>query len=101
MFTMLPRPRSSIRAPKVRVNAVAPGPVFTEGAFGNLAMAPELGQRIIDGVPMKRLGEPEEIANGVLFLHSMPYMTGECLTIDGGQWLNHPMFKLPDSIGGP
>lgn len=86
-------------APKVRVNAVAPGPVFTEGAFGNLAMAPELGQRIIDGVPMKRLGEPEEIAHGVLFLHSSPYVTGECLTVDGGQWLNHPMFKLPDHLG--
>lgn len=86
-------------APKVRVNAVAPGPVYTEGAFGNLAMAPELGQRIIDGVPLKRLGEPEEIAHGVLFLHAHPYMTGECMTIDGGQWLNHPMFQLPDHLG--
>jgi pteridine reductase len=65
--------------PRVRVNAVAPGPV---------AMAAETtsGQRadILARVPLGREGRPEDVAQAVLFLAQAPYVTGHSLVVDGG-----------------
>ncbi len=49
--------------------------------------------RTLDSVPLGRLGTPEEIAGLASFLFSdeASYINGECITMDGGQWLNqHP-----------
>lgn len=73
----------------IRVNAVAPGPIATPGLSG-LAGAPEQEEALLGGlaagVPMKRLGSPEEIAEAVLYLASdrSSYVTGSELYVDGG-----------------
>jgi NAD(P)-dependent dehydrogenase (short-subunit alcohol dehydrogenase family) len=79
----------------IRLNAVAPGPVKSEGATKNLFADPDLQQKIQDSVPLKRFGTPEEMALAVLYLASpaASYVTGDCLTIDGGQWLANGLFS--------
>jgi NAD(P)-dependent dehydrogenase (short-subunit alcohol dehydrogenase family) len=73
----------------IRVNSVAPGPTGTPGLSG-LAAAPEQAEALLGGlaagVPMRRLGTPEEIADAVLFLAGSrsSYMTGAELYVDGG-----------------
>ena len=74
----------------VRVNVVAPGNVLFEGgAWADKLAADRTGTlRIIEsGVPMKRFGTPEEIADTVAFLASAraSFITGACLVVDGGQ----------------
>ena len=72
----------------IRINAVAPGYVRTDMTKGGLEH-PEWGRVWLDMTPMRRVGEPEEIAQAVLFLASdaSSYITGEVLTIDGGYTL--------------
>ena len=73
----------------IRVNAVSPGPIATP-IFGKLGMAKEavdeLAGLILGRVPMKRLGQAEDIANAVAFLASpeASYITGVELNVDGG-----------------
>lgn len=71
----------------VRVNAVAPGTVETELTLG-LASSEELAALGRERVPLRRLGEPAEIAAAVAFLSSpaAAYVTGHVLVVDGG-WL--------------
>jgi NAD(P)-dependent dehydrogenase (short-subunit alcohol dehydrogenase family) len=73
----------------IRLNAVAPGPIMTEGAWTRLMAFPEAEEKTIDRIPLGRLGSPEELANLVTFLLSnlCPYQTGDCITMDGGEWL--------------
>lgn len=81
---------------KVRVNALAPGAVITKNASGNLGFANEEGQqRLLETIPARRFGTPEEMALAVLWLSSpaADYVTGECLVVDGGQWLSGGMFR--------
>ncbi len=74
----------------IRVNTVSPGPIQTP-LFGKTGLpqdvAEGLGTALIEMVPMKRLGQPEEIAKVVLFLASddSSYMLGADLAVDGGQ----------------
>ncbi|MBE7209808.1 MAG: SDR family oxidoreductase [Gluconacetobacter diazotrophicus] len=72
----------------VRINAVAPGYVRTDMTRGGLEH-PEWGKVWLDMTPMRRVAEPREIAEAVLFLASdlSSYVTGEVLTIDGGYTL--------------
>lgn len=74
----------------IRVNAIAPGPIERTGGAGKLFESAEQAKRTIQSVPLKRLGTPEEIANLATFILSekASYMNGECVTLDGGQWLN-------------
>lgn len=71
----------------IRVNAVAPGTIATELAR-NAVMADEASRhRIMSRTPMRRLGEPEEVADAVAYLLSdaSSYITGETLYVDGGR----------------
>ena len=71
----------------VRVNAVAPGTIATELALNAVLTSDEARARIMSRTPMKRLGEPGEIADVVAFLLSdaSSYMTGEIVVVDGGR----------------
>ena len=73
----------------IRVNAVAPGPIESPGAARQLWNTPEAVERIRRAVPAGRWGQPEEVANTVVFLASplSRFVTGETLTIDGGAWM--------------
>jgi 3-oxoacyl-[acyl-carrier protein] reductase len=68
----------------IRVNAVAPGTTLTERVRN--VRSPEESQKIADRVPLRRLGEPDDIADVVLFLASdaARYMTGTVLDVNGG-----------------
>ncbi len=80
---------------QVRVNALAPGPVVTEKASEHLGYAdPEVQERMAERIPLSRLGDPEEIADTAVFLASPAarWVTGECLVVDGGQWLVGNLF---------
>lgn len=70
----------------VRLNAIAPGPFPTEGAFSRLAIpgSEALGEK---RVPLGRYGRPSELADLAVYLTCAAYVTGECVTIDGGEWL--------------
>jgi NAD(P)-dependent dehydrogenase (short-subunit alcohol dehydrogenase family) len=71
----------------IRVNAVAPGTIATELAQRAVLSSDEAKQRIMSRTPMKRLGEPHEIADVCAFLISgaSSYMTGEIVYVDGGR----------------
>ena len=71
----------------IRVNAVAPGTIATELARNAVLGSEEARRRIMSRTPMKRLGEPEEIASVAAFLLSSAssYMTGEIVYVDGGR----------------
>lgn len=78
----------------IRVNAVAPGTIATELARAAVLGSEEARARILSRTPMRRLGEPSEIANVVAFLLSdaASYMTGEIVYVDGGRRvLNYTM----------
>lgn len=77
---------------KIRSNAIAPGPFPTEGAWtrllpGDLVKKFDPAQRI----PLKRVGEHQELANLAAYLMSdySGYVNGEVITIDGGEWLRN------------
>jgi NAD(P)-dependent dehydrogenase (short-subunit alcohol dehydrogenase family) len=71
----------------IRVNAVAPGTIATELAAKAVLTSDDAKQRILGRTPMKRLGEPREIADAVAYLASdaASYVTGEILVVDGGR----------------
>jgi glucose 1-dehydrogenase len=71
----------------VRVNAVAPGSIATELARNAVLTSDEAKARIMMRTPMKRLGEPSEIADAVAYLLSdaSSYVTGEIIVVDGGR----------------
>ncbi len=72
----------------IRMNAIAPGPFPTDGAASRLSPTASFESRM-DSIPMRRLGEHEELANLAAFLVSdyAGYINGDVITIDGGKWL--------------
>jgi NAD(P)-dependent dehydrogenase (short-subunit alcohol dehydrogenase family) len=73
----------------VRLNAIAPGPFPTPGAWERLVPRPELAREFETKNPLGRAGRHEELANLASFLLSdgAGYINGEVVTIDGGEWL--------------
>jgi len=71
----------------VRVNAVGPGTIATELAAKAVLTSDEARNKIMMRTPIKRLGEPGEVADVVAFLASdaASYMTGEIVMVDGGR----------------
>jgi 3-oxoacyl-[acyl-carrier protein] reductase len=65
----------------IRVGSVAPGFTHTEILA---AMRPEVLDKLTAPVPLKRLGQPEEIAHAVLFIFQNDFFTGRCIDVDGG-----------------
>ena len=75
---------------KIRVNAMAPGPVDTPGAAERLFPDPAIMEGIKRTIPLRRFATLEEVANAAAYLLSdyASYVTGEAFVIDGGQWLS-------------
>ena len=76
----------------IRVNAVAPGPIDTPLWRGNMT-SEEIKRKMAERsivIPMARLGTPDEVAAGIVFLLSREasYLTGHIMTIDGGEIMN-------------
>lgn len=90
----------------IRFNAIAPGPFPTKGAWdrllpGNLKEQFDLSKK----VPLKRVGEHQELANLAAYLVSdfSAYLNGEVITIDGGEWLKgagqfNLLEKIPEAL---
>jgi NAD(P)-dependent dehydrogenase (short-subunit alcohol dehydrogenase family) len=70
----------------VRVNVVAPGPIET-GMLNRFTGTAEKKAALVGGVPVKRVGKPEEIAQAILFVASdkASFMTGASIAVDGGK----------------
>src|ERR1700724_2774259 len=70
----------------VRINAVAPGPIET-AMLNRFTGSPERKAGLVAGVPLQRAGEPDEIANAIVFLASSKssFTTGQVLFVDGGK----------------
>jgi NAD(P)-dependent dehydrogenase (short-subunit alcohol dehydrogenase family) len=73
----------------ITMNAIAPGPFPTPGAWERLVPDPNLSQDLVDRIPLRRLGRHEELANLAAFLlaDETSYINGECVAMDGGEWL--------------
>ncbi len=73
----------------IRLNAIAPGPFPTKGAWERLVPTPEIAKAFETRNPLKRPGEHRELTNLVAFLMAdgSAYVNGDVITIDGGEWL--------------
>ena len=78
-------------APRVRVNAIGPGP-----SFANSRQTAEDFARQTGSVPLRRGPAPEEFGRAVRFLVDMPSVTGQMICLDGGQ---HLAWETPDVVG--
>ncbi|MFV1885469.1 MAG: SDR family oxidoreductase [Balneola sp.] len=84
----------------IRVNAIAPGPFPTKGAWSRLVPDKMIEKLFIKKIPMKRYGKHEELANLAIFLMSdlVPYITGESVVIDGGERLQAGQFNFINDL---
>lgn len=74
------RALARLLAPRVRVNAVAPGAVLLPDDW----TAAE-ADRLVSTTPLRRLGSPDDVTQAVLYLIDAPYITGETIIVDGGR----------------
>jgi len=81
-LAMLTRSLARDLAPEIRVNGVAPGAIL----WPDDGMSEKIRQKIVGKIPLGRAGEPEDIANTILFLVcDAPYITGQVIAVDGGR----------------
>ena len=81
-LSMLTKTLAKDLAPEVRVNGVSPGAIL----WPDEGMPEKIAETIIKQVPMKRVGDPTDIARTVLFLvKDAPYITGQIIAVDGGR----------------
>ncbi len=88
----------------IRCNAIAPGPFPTEGAWSALMPDPSMEEQHKKRIPSRRFGEHIELTNlaSYLLAEESGYVNGECVTIDGGEWLmggefNH-LTAMPSNV---
>jgi pteridine reductase len=74
------RSLARVLAPRVRVNAIAPGAVLLPDDWDQ-----ESRDRLIETTPLRRLGSPEDVARAVLYLVEADYVTGDTIFVDGGR----------------
>ena len=79
----------------IRVNCIAPGPLDSEGAAERLFPTPEIRERMLADIPQRRFTTLDDVVASALFLLSdeAGHITGETLTVDGGQALGQGMFR--------
>lgn len=65
----------------IRAASIAPGFIGTEMV---MAMKPEAREKLTGGIPLRRMGEPDEIARTVQFMLENDYLSGRCIDVDGG-----------------
>lgn len=82
---MLTRIGAVSLAPRIRVNAIAPGPVLKPET-----MSPSRWEAIGAAMPLQRTGSPQDVIAAMLFLIQSPYITGETLIVDGGWRFSNP-----------
>ncbi len=84
----------------IRVVAVAPGPFDSSGAADRLWPSRELEQKVRESIPLGRFATREEVADAAAWLLSdaAGYVTGECLTLDGGGWLGRGILGADEPI---
>jgi pteridine reductase len=69
-----------VLAPSIRVNAIAPGAVLLPDHWGE-----KTGERLSDTTPLRRLGDPQDVVDAMLYLLRAEYVTGETIVVDGGR----------------
>lgn len=77
-------------APRIRVNAIGPGPVIPHKGQSQAEF-----EQSVNSLLLKRNADPEQIAQGVLAILSMPSYTGQMLALDGGRHLEYPARRAP------
>lgn len=84
----------------IRLNAIAPGPFPTKGAWSRLVPDEDFEDKFLSKIPAHRYGDSKELANLAAFLMSdmAPYITGECVVIDGGERLAAGQFNFIDQL---
>jgi len=84
----------------IRVNAVAPGPIRTQGTDERLWVNESVVESVRRSVPLGRFGTPEDVAQAVRFLVSSHarYITGQVIPVDGGQWLGRGVMDLSGAV---
>lgn len=84
----------------IRVVAVAPGPFDSKGAADRLWPSEDLEERVRRAIPLERFATREEVAEACAWLVSeaASYVTGECLTMDGGAWLGRGILGNDEPI---
>lgn len=87
MLATLTRMAASEFAPRVRVNAVAPGAVLAPAGESQSYL-----ERLVTDIPLRRTGSPADVARAVRFLLAEPFITGQILYVDGGQHLKGRMY---------
>lgn len=70
-----------LAARNITCNAIAPGMIATDMTE---VLSDKVKEQILEGIPLKRFGQPEEIAETALFLAKSKYITGQVITVDGG-----------------
>jgi len=85
----------------IRLNAIAPGPFPTEGAWSRLVPNEEMDRTWMNKIPLGRVGEHRELADLAAFLlaDGSAYINGEVVVIDGGEWLKGAgQFSLMEAL---
>ncbi len=85
----------------IRLNAIAPGPFPTEGAWARLVPNEAMNRAWMNKIPLGRVGEHRELADLAAFLlaEGSAYINGEVVTIDGGEWLKGAgQFSLMENL---
>ena len=82
---MMTRSLAMEMGPDVRVNAIAPGAIMWPEDENTVS--DEVRERIVSHIPLKRIGEPQDIADTILYLATNDYVNGQVIAVDGGRQL--------------